>query len=452
LVLSFTALLFGVTGAFGQSTDQLIVAATQEQRSDCRIPPEIIGGLVDQLNRVEDKQDRSKILSFLSGLPEWRSSDHPKALRTLTRISREDIFSATLVARAVERADGELIDILVEASEFEDAIAKLRGLAANNEGRNSVYLGFIKIALAEALQEDAFAAINDQSLPLDERPENEEIKTRLLEAASIFEDASALFVKLRNEEDFGLRDFSLDLPYLASLVRFVAGEEDWSKGLQGIIASESLRDAYDSRTDSRHILVDRPLKPSILTSLVISSDGCSQRRTVLDHTNEKFGRQKVRKFFNPIQLANYTCNALVEKVPLQHLAQLVSILDRFENRDYRVVVGHFRGDEVKFSFYSKDELLEITNKAAASISGLMESSNASSTETDATSQFRSSCSINSGIQPTGLDVVGIQATGRETGYIYIGEGLSFTEAERLQRQLSEDRDFRDSYLIRPTID
>ena len=431
-----------------QSVDELITRAV-EARSvrSCSIPGPLVSTLIQRLSGGVSRQDQSKILSFLASQPNWRSADHSLALRVLNQISRQgDILTVSLVARALERADGELLDILTSGKRVEEIEEALRALIVNNEARNPVYANFAKLALAELLQERVFQQISQSTLPLSGETDAAPSLEMLSEAIRIYSEASDNFATLRTAEGFGARDYELDLPYLIALLKFIAGEESWVEDMRSIVAVEGRKDGYDTRTSGRHILVERFLAPPLLVGPTGDDrSDCKLRQTALQATQGFYARGEVRRFFNPVQLVNFTCNILNESTPFGGLASLVDKLDDFENRDYRVVLGHYRGTEVRFSFFSKAELIDIAESFATDVEVALPEIG--------TSQFSSSCS--GGLaEPMRRNVtlVGVQETEKDAGYIYVGSGLSLDEAEQLQKVVVRNRDFRGAYLIRPSID
>lgn len=441
--LIFSCFAFSVSA---QSVDDLIKRAT-EVKSDisCLIPPALVGDLVQRLSEDVTRQDSSKILSFLASQPYWRSDDHLSALRRLNSLSQQsDILTVSLVARALEKADGELLDILSNEGSFVEISDALDSLIRKNEERNPVYANFAKLARAELLQERAFQQIVGSSLPLIVTDETSSSRDLLIEAIGIYSEASEDFSTLRTTEGFGSRDYELDLPYLISLLRFVAGDENWAGALRDMLEVEGKSDAYDTRTNGRHILVERFLKPSRATP-IDDGGGCKTKETVLEKTQDLYGRDRVWRFFNPVQLANYTCNILGEGRRFEGLEAVVNDLEKFENRDYRVVLGHYRGKEIRFSFLSKSELVKLAKEFSAEIDIALSEV--------VPSQFSSPCSEGL-VEPMirSASFIGIQETGQDAGYIYVGSGLALDEAERLQRLITANKIFRDAYLIRPVID
>ena len=446
-IASFLAMLAPLEASAQSVSDLLNRATKARSERTCVVPPDQIESLVRRLAAGVGRQDQSRILSFLASQPNWRSTNHISALRVLNRVSRQgDVSTMSLVARALEKADGELIDILSSGRSEEDIEQSLRSLIRNNEGRNPVYANFSKLALAEILQERAFRAVATFSLPISNAEERTTGVDTLAESITLYEEASDEFSELRSSVGFGARNYQIDLPYLISLLRFISGDGAWTDDLRAVLQEEGAKDAYNAGADSRHILVERFLSPSLLLAPASSADAdCSERRTMIQGSRELYGRDKVRRFFNPIQLANFTCNILQKGEPFDGLTTIVNDLEEFENRDYRVVLGHFRGDEVRFSFLQKAELVEVAEGLAAGLEMALEDPRFS--------QFSSFCS--EGIlepTPRSVSVVGVQETGRDSGYIYIGSGLTLNEAEQLQTIVVENKDLRDAYLIRPVID
>ncbi|WP_281859107.1 hypothetical protein [Litoreibacter halocynthiae] len=434
--------------ASAQSVDELLNRAT-EARSErtCVVPPDHIEGLVRRLAAGEGRQDQSRILSFLASQPNWRSTNHISALRVLNRISSQgDVITVSLVARALEKADGELLDILASGRSEENIEQSLRSLIRNNEGRNPVYAAFSKLALAELLQERAFREVSTTSLPISDLEERTTSIGTIEESIMLYFEASEKLSELRSSVGFGARNYQLDLPYLIALLRFVSGDDAWTEDLRSILQEEGDKDSYNAGADGRHILIERFLSPSLLFAPTSNADAsCSGRRTVFQSSRELYSRDKVRRFFNPIQLANFTCNILQAGEPFDGLTTIVNDLEGFENRDYRVVLGHFRGDEVRFSFLQRAELVDLAEELAMGIEMVLDD--------PGISQFSSTCS--EGVvepMPRSVSLVGVQNTGSESGYIYIGSGLTLNEAEQLQSIVVEDKNLRDAYLIRPVID
>ncbi|MEP3294916.1 MAG: hypothetical protein ABJO27_00265 [Pseudoruegeria sp.] len=436
------AIVFTVVSTLGihaQSAQEFLEQAREQQSETCQVNQDTIQGLFRALSGGLELRSQSEVLSFLATQYGWRSVNHPAALRVLTSISNDsDIRTETLVARAHQMADEELVSILTESQGYDEAEERLQNLLEANLERNYVYSLFIRTALAQLFQERGLTQ-------LEHNIDDENVPDYLAKSVAQYEQLQTELIELQSSEGFGTRDFRFDVPYQLALIKFFARDPTWPETLEAIISESLVWDEYNTSDPNVHILIERFVSAPALTPPKASSTNCSDRSTIISQSRDGFGRDQVQKFYNSTQLVNFTCNALSSENNWTSPTEIVNQLETFENHDYRVVLGHYRGDEVRFSFKTRTELLDDATAAAAVVSYPL--------EILPNNVFDSECAPFGHVpRLRSAEMVGEQATGNGEGYVFWGSGLTYREAGNLLLLIKEETEFRDAYIIRPNID
>jgi hypothetical protein len=432
--------------ALSQTTSELVERIESAQVGQCQPLPGDVDALVEKLRSDTSEDSRFTILEFLASLREWRSSKHNAALGTVSKLSRdENPLLALLAARATIRADGELVDIITSIKSHSEVVKLLVSIGdVNLRKKNRLISAFSYYTAGRVDLERTFELIGTRKIPLDD-PEIEVEASRLSQSAiRNIEKGSAILSDLYNNDRYGSRDFSFDSQYIIALLKFVTGIDDWDNDLSDIILASGSEVAYVDETNFRHVLVNRFLQPPNITPVTTDVSSCASEKSILKDSASRFGRDVINKLFNPFQLANYTCNLLNEDNQFSSIASLIWRLSEFENSDYRVVVGHYRGERVRFSHLNREEVNEAARLVAQEIGYEVDefpiSRNFSDCAPQSPDRFTRSA-----------NTVAEQKTGDDSGYIYIGSGLSFDEASELLEAIrSLSRNFRGAYLIRPS--
>ena len=159
----------------------------------------------------------------------------------------------------------------------------------------------------------------------------------------------------------------------------------------------------------------------------------------------------VNRFFNAPLLAHHTCTTL-ESWQGGDAPALARALAQHVNADYRIVLGHYRGSEVRFSYLSRQELMAEAERMAGDPALVTRyEPRPAPVETRACPWPESAAA-----QFAPALVAGEQPTGPDEGYIYVGNGLTWDQGNLLLEQITRNRsrssEFGGAYLIRPVIE
>ena len=438
-----------------QSVDEFVDRIEQDRRDTCgeATAPDVLIGLIDAIYAEGLLAAKARGLRTLAAQPGWNTTDQRRSLEQLVVIGRESIALEQLAARAVSLANGELLTGLASASRDSERFeAFLRSLSEANDGKNRFYLAQIEVTLAELLQDRVFQARLDQPVPyaglsVDERE-------WLNEAVQIYRRLQAFYSEVHTSSNRLSRDLRLDFEYQIALLEFLSGEDVWRDTLQDILSDAVNVDAYSLDADVTHIFVHSFLRPPfVVREEAVEVDALGEDCDVqagggLSIVQRVFSPAIVRTFYNPEQLVEWTCRVLIVESGKLNLPELATRLSRFENHDYRVVVGHFEENDVRFSHLDKEELVVVSE---ALLSDIMETS---STRVDEAQTVNDGvCNSVEGEMPVSEKlVVGTHQDGNDEGYIYVGTGLPLSEARTLLSQIQLEKNFQGSYLIRPIIE
>lgn len=417
----------------------------------CRANAKAIQTLIEQISSSSDNDAISVGLSFLSREDFWRSADQRKSLGTLIAVGRRSIALENLAARALESANGELKYLVHRTNDQAKKIRILKQIVRNNEGKNRFYQASARISLAEMLQEDAMKRISGSiQIPLrdGQTTEIEAARGKLELAYSIYGEVGDFFATVSGSSDFLTRDLELDFRYQQALLDFVAGGGRWRDTLQEIVDSEAPKDAF-SQEGLRHIYVHEflrvPFTKAETTEVPVFNEKCSGAKSRIGTRISITSSKRIQKFFNPLQLSEFTCQLFEQKGPFKNSIELLEYLSRFENRDYRVVIGHFRGEKIRFSYLSPAELEEAGTNVANKIGTRIKFDEASS-GSESCLTFPDS---NAFERKLNLDRHE-STTGR--GFYFVGDFLSLNEANQVLQIVTNDDRLNEAYLIRPRIE
>ncbi|MBN9675069.1 hypothetical protein [Salipiger bermudensis] len=466
-VIAILAVVYFNTNRVGAESLTEIIGRIESSRSDlCSADPKLVHVLIKGMEaRVRAGDDLSEIsegLAFLADEREWRSENIQKSLESLIAIGKMRPELKPTIADAQATARGELFHILSrDSSDIEKIEVDLENLAKVNASlasANEYYVAKIKLSLAETLTDFGVAEIlkTEQIVPLKVNPPqtgsqagaNESIRAidLLNRSIELYGELSTFYRRKFLEGEFFSRDIGMDLRYQMSLLRYISGDSDWVGDLKYLAKINSWNDMFNSFAPVGHVSVQYFISPALLPSPPgdirdLGAGGCA-----LSSQNATGRPDYVkRQFFNPIQLASYTCAELSSNSPFEDLTAIPALLSRFKNSDYRVVLGHFRGENVRFSYLSRAKIAELGDEVIRSID--------ISDILGERAEIPDYCESQLGsVSPRStISAAREQVTGDKEGYIYIGEALNYIEARRLLDEVVKTPGLEEAYLIRPKI-
>lgn len=454
------------SGVEAQSISSAIQQVDKSRDASCRASQQSLADLVFALERAADANapltEIADGIEVLSREEFWKSTDQRRSLEALAKLGGVKPELQPALAEAIAAAHGEVRHILFSKREnAPDVVSALEKLISINESLNTpnrFYVAQIKLTIASYLSELAYSNLNasDASVPLTST-QVRSIDVSLDGLAGVRSKLNLSIDYLTELSNFFEKEFvsgvysrntGLDFRYQIVLMKYIVGDDQWALDLETLANYSSLDEQFTSLKAVDHVYVHNFLVTPLISETAIAStdesSGCKPEHQSAPLVPNERKNSQVRRFFNPIQLSLFTCGVLSAPGGHKSLFDLSAQLLRFKNSDYRVVLGHFRGDEVRFSYLSKDELFETAKSAIESI--------------DATSVLArvdqtGSCTLDidgSAISPD-PSFLGVQETSKSSGYIFVGNYLNFTEARRLRDLVREFGDLEEAYLIRPQI-
>lgn len=439
--------------AQAESIAEIINQFKVEYQNSCTRPEGGIDKLVAATLSTQDPTEQALGLQFLAQQPQWQTDNQEEALIQLRALGGQNESVALLVSRALETAKGGLRDAaIIYRNDPAGYEAYLREIEADAGNENKFYRALARVTLAEFLQDQVFAKTVDTPLPLPSS--DSDSLNKLKQAIELYEDQKDFYRKESTVSELFSRDFSLDFEYQIALLQFAIGDEKWRETLQSIVDTEGTKDIYDRASETRHIYVHSflrpPLRPEVVQATAddFSNTNCGQRASG-DNTEIRYSSAGiVERFYNASQLALFTCARLTGSEQQMTVDDLASSLSEFVNHDYRVILGHYRGDKVRFSYATKQETQTFAEKMQSALADSF--SPKSQLEVQLTG---SSCTVPASYLNLKVSTeVGDQSDGTDRGYYYIGEGLSFEDAQRLLSAIQLDENFENAYLLRPKIE
>ncbi len=452
--------------AEAQSISTAIQQVDKSRDATCRASQQSITDLVFALERAADANapltEIADGIEVLSREQFWKSTDQRRSLEALAKLGGVKAELQPALAEAVAAAHGEVRHILFSQREnAPDVVSALEKLISINESLNTpnrFYVAQIKLTIASFLSELAYSDLDafGASVPL----QPTQVRAIDITADGLFGVRSKLnlsidyLAELSNffEKEFASgvysRNIALDFRYQIVLMKYIVGDVQWELDLETLASYSSVDEQFTSLKAVDHIYVHNFLVTPLISETAnqprAEAPACKpERQSATFEPNERKNSQ-VRRFFNPIQLSLFTCRVLSAPEGHKSLFDLSAQLLRFKNSDYRVVLGHFRGEDIRFSFLSKGELLETAKSAVESINATSILVNGDQTGT---------CTLDidgSAIVPD-PSYLGVQETSKNSGYIFVGNWLNFTEARRLRDLIREFGELEEAYLIRPQI-
>jgi len=462
IVLGMVMLMLTSVRVHAQETTRSLFEEIEILRSSANAcaDPALIGQVFNQIAQNPDIVSISDAAYRLSRERFWRagerSGEHSGAINLLNEWSKTYPQLGNRIATALATADNELFEILAEGANLENQLIKLEKLLKNNAGQNSQYLIQIRYSIAEVLMNSVLSDINGQDIPLNPN-EQQTNSERLNRAAGILGEIADHYKSSIDLTPVQQQTQYNSFTYLRALVNYIAGGDNWAGLLNGIAeqATTAKPGMYSLDSSASHIYVDNFVSangPRTITQ-------CRERvdASQLGGPAMKFGNSSnpsISRFFNPVQLAHYSCVLLSSDNPPTNLEDMAVALGAFGNHDYRVVLAHYRGEEMRFSNLTKDEFEDL---AEAEVNSL-DPPSIWSGPTDGDIFRNSAGSSVCGELPDFLDYhaeleILEQNTSAVSGYFYVGSGLSYEEALAIRSNLVHLLpQYEDSYLIRPQLD
>ncbi|UWQ35366.1 hypothetical protein K3555_22845 (plasmid) [Leisingera sp. M527] len=469
-VSAVVAIALSVSAAHAQSIPNVLKKLEESRDSSCRASKSSIADLVYRIEQTAisggNVGEIANALSVLAREDFWESSDQSESLRSLTNAGSKYPALGPRFAEVQSAARGELKSIvfrnLDDPERMIDELDALASINLNIDKGNPHYVAEINLTLAEYLADHAFRLISEWawSVPLNTTLELEgkeleayQLTHKLLrEAVNRYQKLAEFYSVEFSEGSIFTRDLGPDFRYQKILLQYLLNDKIWAAELNDLAATASSSNLYASFDSVPHIFVYGFLLPpravQVESRTNANTDGNSSclpsQGGSIGVNNVNVG-PVVKRFYNPVQLAAYTCTVLNEQASYPSLLALSSKLSRFSNYDYRIVLGHFEGDRVRFSRLTRGELIEGAREVLGGLS-----------------DFETSIGVVSPIQecvPEGAEelvapaalVLSEQETGPDEGYIYLGSQMTYTQAKRLLDLLTNSKIFRDAYLIRPRI-
>ena len=459
LVLIFTVLCALSSPAASQSIGEALEKLESSRDSSCRASSSSISQLIASIET--SAKSGNGIAEIAKGLNAvalehfWVSDNQLESLRALTNISVTLPNLGPLIAEAQSSARGELKSLVFR--NLDDPLNMLKvleELAQTNKNlgkSNPYYVAEINLTLAEFLSDYAFSEISQEGwpLPLNEKS-NSEIKSLVLKAAELYGRLADFYSEEHAKGGILSRDVGLDFLFQAALLKYVAGNLSWKTDLVDLASNFQDRDIYASFRPVPHIFVYGFLLPPRFVEQSNSVDdtsvpGCKRNSSREVGVNNVLIGKLIKRFYNPTQLVVHACSVLNTENGFPSLLALSSALARFKSQDYRVVLGHFEGEEIRFSRFSKSELMEV---AASELAKLPEPE-ISAGYLEADKDCLSDVNLDL-IAPPSFSLSD-QLVGPQEGYIYFGEQLNYSDAKKLLNQLKGVKHLKDAYLLRPKI-
>ncbi len=452
-VIFLAVLLATASSTSAQTIPDLLQQMEAYRYKTCTLKPESVDALLDQMGTAKSLNEKFDGLQYLTDHIGWRAKDHSTAPQRLNQIAKGSGTLALMAAQALASADGELHSATRTFHNNRDGFESyLAQLIKNNQDSNPFYLAYIKVTLAETLQDWVFQDLADVALPYSS---DAAAKSRLSKSVSLYEELAAFYAQQQKVSQLFARDVSLDFSYQIALLRFAIGDASWRQTLQSIIDDEGGKNPYADGNDGRHIYVYSFLRPpraevqtQVQTIRSLSKKSCADQD--LSHPTGKvdfFSPAIVKSYFNPVQLSLWTCQVLATPPSPFTVHNLGETLATFKNHDYRVVLGHFSKNEVKYSHFDLAELEERAGQLSLAISQQF------TPKSPLAPILAGACT-----QPQAYDplethtTLAKQASAKNKGYLYIGDGLEVDDAKVLLELVQSDEDFSNAYLIRPRIE
>ncbi len=427
-----------------------------------------------------------RALGYLVQFPNWRAENHDDAVMRLRAATGAEAGRRVQEAagRALAFGRGGLVPLVM--AHHGDAPARFDAIrdfiaAEHRAGGNPFLAAIARLTLAEGLQEEAYGQRPDSAVPWAPQPAvtsatasvdqgAQSPPQMLAEAIALYRETQGFYGELRDDPSWGGRDSTLDFDYLIALLDYVNGGGDWQPLLAQIIEVEGNKDHYQLSAGSavpRQIFVQNFLRlpPSIVISAEASDQSTGRSMDILPTTcppPEEVSAASaqgvdaatglgVNRYFNAPLLAHHTCTVL-ERWQDGAAPALARTLAAHSNADYRIVLGHFRGDEVRFSFLSRKELMAAAEQLAGDPTLLAQyEPEPAPVATDACPWPEAAA-----VQFIPSLEIGDQPTGGDSGYIYLGNGLTWAQGNQLldhvRGQRGSSAEFSGAYLIRPVIE
>lgn len=447
--------------AISQSISDTINELNETRDAKCHLNERLVTRLVRQIqsgaSNGEKTSELAQGLSFLARETFWRSENTPVSLEALIATGKVAPELQPAIAEAAATANGELKYILFSnLSDPDQAVKKLELLIDTNENAletpNRFYVAQIKLTLAEYLSDKAFQASKDQdmAIPIPSGSDGHaKIHGYLRKSIELFSELAEFYTSEHESGNLYSRDIGKDFRYQVALLKFVTSDNTWKDELRSIVNDSLLSDMYGSGEPIDHVYIHRflvtPYTPQENVASTEEPRDCSTSEALIGERVSTKESTSINRFFNPVQLALYTCHILESVDKFESATLLSASLSRFRNSDYRVVLGHFRGQEVRFSFLNKTELIAIGNSVIQEASKDFMFSERPDLE--------SPCGLDAevALMTPNANTIKEQSTGTDRGYIYAGENLNFVEATRLREAIARNPDLSEAYIIRPEI-
>ncbi len=468
LAIAFGLFLISPTQAQSQSIIDAIEKLDESRDASCKASSSSLSSLIRLLeasaNSNGNVSDIAEGIRALAVEDFWVSEDQRESLRALTSIGATIPAVGPILAEAQASAMGELKSIvfqhLHDPIQMIESLDSLAEVNASLERSNPYYVAEIKLTLAEYLSDYSFRSIDASGWPLPLSSEERGSTTSVEDPASLaqellarsivlYEDLAEFYSREYRSAKIFSRDIGMDFRYQAALLKYVVGDPSWGISLASLAIDASDADLFGSFQPAPHVFVYGFLLPPRIAELEVSSDGsvadCGPNNSPSVGVNNVSVGPAVKRFYNPVQLSVYTCTILRNTREFPSLLSLSSALSRFNNADYRIVLGHFEGQKVRFSRSSRDQLKSDALELVSKIASVELSEGYYEVDRECVPD-----NVSELVGPPELSL-GEQVVGENDGYLYFGNRLNYVDATRLLEALSEFRLLRESYLIRPRI-
>lgn len=436
LVMWLLSITFGSFQAAADTglVDEAIQRLEQDflkDSSHCVPDRQDVTDLLQAIKETSSEAERIRGMRWLSVSPFWAASIPKRDYWSMfLRFSQDDQPYAlryyTGIAMIME--ENELI-----TSIFNQDLETAQEFLRFNEETNQVYADLARLAIAQLIVW-----------------ENEDVSVGDAAAFStVFQPVSEILEGVFSERDAQdflkptsiVQDISLSRRIFAVLSEG-SDASTWSGLYNEFGGSASI--AFDpalgvEQVNSRFVNPGRTIADTVFGRQARLCSRTQQRLSQSNNLFYKLARGQKNRIVNPVYAIEQVCMGVAENLSIGRLAMEVS---NTENRDYRVVVGHTRGDTVRFSKQSIDELATSSRVMMENYPGFR-----SAPPSEGLAHCRSGVDPSFFVRDAGVNR--FQSSETKEGYIYIGQGLSRSEAVSVTEFVQNDRAFRGAYVFRP---